>query len=67
MPPRAKLLIIERLLPEIATEDPSAVIDLHMMVINGGRARKLDEFERLLAQSGLAFAKVHVTLRALHC
>ena len=62
MSPRAKLLIIERLLYEIATEDPSAVmIDLHMMVINGGRARTLDEIERLLAQVGLAISKVHAT------
>jgi cyclopropane fatty-acyl-phospholipid synthase-like methyltransferase/AraC-like DNA-binding protein len=59
MPPRAKLLIIERLLPERASEDASAVmIDLHMMVINGGRARKLGEIEVLLSQAGLKRSRV---------
>jgi hypothetical protein len=60
MPARAKLAIIERLLPEGAAEDPNAVMaDLHMMVINGGRVRRLAEFEALLAQAGLALSKVH--------
>ena len=52
MPARAKLAIVERLLPEQAQDDPSAVmIDLHMMVISGGRARTLQEFEALLIAS----------------
>ena len=66
MPPQAKLLIIERLLPERASEDPSAVmIDLHMMVIHGGRVRTLSEFEQLLAQAGLALSKVQRTAAGL--
>jgi hypothetical protein len=66
MPARAKLAIIERLLPEAASDDPSAVmIDLHMMVINGGRVRTLVEFERLLAEANLALAKVHATSSGL--
>ena len=40
--PRAKLAIIERLLPEAASGDPGAVmLDLHMMVITGGRVARL--------------------------
>jgi SAM-dependent methyltransferase len=55
MKARAKLAIIERLLPEGAADDPNAVmIDLHMMVINGGRLRTASEFEALLAQAGLS-------------
>ena len=66
MPARAKLAIIERLLPEQAQDDPSAVmIDLHMMVITGGRARTLQELERLLSQAKLALSKVTAPARPL--
>jgi hypothetical protein len=62
MPARAKLAIVERLLPDAAFDDPSAVmIDLHMMVITGGRARTLHEFERLLSQAGLTKSTVRTT------
>ena len=62
MPAHARLAIVERLLPEAAPGDPSAVmLDLHMMVINGGRVRTLAEFETLLAQAGLAMSNVHAT------
>ena len=40
MKPGARLVVIERLLPERALDDPAAVmLDLHMMAITGGRAR----------------------------
>jgi hypothetical protein len=62
MPEGARLAVIERPIPERAADDPSAVmIDLHMMVINGGRARTLQEFEALLAEAGLALSKVHAS------
>ena len=66
MPAHAKLAIVERLLPEQAQDDPGAVmIDLHMMVISGGRARALHEFEALLSQAGLAMSNVHATQSGL--
>ena len=66
MPARAKLAIIERLLPEAVSGDPSAVmIDLHMMVINGGQVRKLAEFKRLLTEANLELSKVHATSSGL--
>ena len=66
MPAHAKLAIVERLLPEQAQDDPSAVmIDLHMMVISGGHARALHEFEALLSQAGLAMSNVHATQSGL--
>jgi orsellinic acid C2-O-methyltransferase len=59
MPDAAKLLIIERLMPEEASSDAGAVmLDLHMMVITGGRLRTLAEMRALLAQAGLTLAKV---------
>ena len=66
MPAHAKLAIVERLLPEQAQDDPSAVmIDLHMMVISGGRARTLPEIKALLGEAGLALSKVHATSSGL--
>lgn len=62
MPDAAKLLIIERLMPEDASSDASAVmLDLHMMVITGGRLRTLAEMQVLLVQAGLTLAKVSPT------
>ena len=59
MPPSAKLLVVERLLPERASDDAAAImLDLHMMVITGGRVRSLAEIEALLSQAGLALSKV---------
>jgi SAM-dependent methyltransferase len=63
MPARAKLAIIERL---NAADDPSAVmIDLHMMVITGGRARTFQELDALLAQAGLSASGVVCTASGL--
>ena len=55
MPDGAKVVIVERLLPERATDDPAAImLDLHMMTITGGRARSLADVEALLSDAGLA-------------
>jgi hypothetical protein len=54
MPAHAKLAIVERLQPERSADDPAAaLLDLHMMVITGGRLRSAPEFEALLGQAGL--------------
>lgn len=59
VPGGARLLVIEQLLPGRAADDPQAVmLDLHMMVVTGGRERSLDEFQALLAQSGFAVSGV---------
>jgi predicted O-methyltransferase YrrM len=59
MPDGARLLIIERMLPERALMDPASVmLDLHMMTITGGRSRNLQQFEALLSEAGLALSKV---------
>jgi len=62
MKPGAKLIVIERLMPERPADDPAAVmIDLHMMVISGGRARTLGEMEALIARADLKVAEVSRT------
>ena len=58
----ARLAIVERLMPERASDDPAAVmLDLHMMTITGGRARSLAEFEVLLAEAGLMLTRTTAT------
>ena len=62
MGPTSKLIVIERLMPERATEDPAAImLDLHMMTISGGRARTREEMEALLASAGLSVTNFSVT------
>jgi hypothetical protein len=59
MPEGARLVIIERRMPEFALDDPAAImLDLHMMAITGGRARTLAEFDALLSQAGLERTRV---------
>jgi hypothetical protein len=58
----ARLVIIERLLPERAVDDAATImLDLHMMAVTGGRSRNLAQFETLLLDAGLALSKVTPT------
>ena len=62
----ARLVIVERLMPERPTDDPAAImLDLHMMTITGGRARTLSEFEALLSDAAFAVSKVTPVLPSL--
>jgi SAM-dependent methyltransferase len=66
MPDHARLVIVETLLPERAGEAPGAVmLDLHMMVVTGGRVRGRHDFETLLSQAGLAVSTVASTRSGL--
>jgi len=62
MPEGARLVIIERLMPERPADDPAGVMaDLHMMVIWGGRARTQAEMEALLVRAGLPVSSISST------
>jgi SAM-dependent methyltransferase len=62
----ARLVIVERLMPDRAVDDPATImLDLHMMTITGGRARSLAEFEALLADAGLKLSNVTPTSAGL--
>jgi hypothetical protein len=66
MPEGARLAIIERLMPERASDDPAAImVDLHMMTITGGKTRSLDDFKSLLVAAGLTLAKTSPTTSGL--
>jgi hypothetical protein len=55
MAPHARVLIMERLLPERAepAAAPTLFLDMHMLVITGGRERTVPEFRDLLTTAGL--------------
>lgn len=66
MKPNAKLIVYERLMPENALDDPAAILlDLHMMVVTGGRARTKAEMEALLAAGGLSARNISRTYDGL--
>jgi len=55
--PGAKLIVVERLMPDRAMDDPAAImLDLHMMAITGGKTRTKAEMEALIAEAGLRIA-----------
>jgi hypothetical protein len=62
----ARLVIIERLLPVLAEDDPvSIMLALHMMTITGGRVRTLPEFEALLVEASLVLSQATPTRSGL--
>ena len=64
MKPGARLLILERMLPERATEDDlqPLMVDLLMLVATGGRERTEREFRDLLAAADLRLHDVSAPL-----
>jgi hypothetical protein len=52
IPESGRLLIVEQVLPEAATAHPMALLDLHMLVLLGGRERMATEWSRLLSDNG---------------
>ena len=62
MPDGARLVVIERLMPERAADDPAAImLDLHMMMISGGRARTVPRSRRCWSAAGLKISNVAAT------
>jgi hypothetical protein len=61
MAPTAKLLIVERVMPEKAQHGQAAeayLLDLEMLVLTpGGRERSKAEFDKILAAAGLAMTR----------
>jgi len=53
------LLVVERLLPERAADDPAIVLqDVHMLAVTGGRERTAAEYAQLFAAAGFAPPKI---------
>jgi hypothetical protein len=58
MPASAKLLLVEYVLPEGDGASFGKLLDLHMMVLLGGRERTEAEYRRLLAARGFRLTRV---------
>jgi SAM-dependent methyltransferase len=56
---KGKLILIERIMPERAREEPLTVMqDLRMLISNGGRERGESEFRALFEAAGLKLTRV---------
>ena len=59
MGPASRLLVVEALLPERATDQPAVIrMDLHMLVLLGARERTEAQYRRLLADAGFRVGRV---------
>lgn len=58
MQPSSRLLIIEYVMDTTNDPHPGKWLDLHMMVILGGRERTEEEYKQLLAKAGLVITKI---------
>lgn len=56
-PACAKLLLLETMVAEAPGPDWAKMLDIHMLVLLGGRQRTLGEYRRLLEESGFAFRR----------
>ena len=55
--PRARLFLIETIVPADPGPDWSKMLDIHMLTLLGGKQRTLQEYGTLLEQSGFAFQR----------
>jgi hypothetical protein len=62
MTKNSKLLLVEMIVPEAASASFSKLIDLNMLVMNGGRERTLSEFRVLLDASGYKLTRIVSTM-----
>ena len=51
-PQAARLLVIEKIVPENPGPDWSKMLDIHMLTLLGGRQRTAQQYEDLLADAG---------------
>ena len=56
-PPRAKLLVIEQMIPEEPGPHWAKMLDIHMLALLGGRQRSRPEYAALLDRAGFAFER----------
>jgi len=70
MGPSARLLVIDRVIPEWVTPTPTdqrtTMMDLNMLVLAGGHERTLQEFESLFATAGFELQGTVATPLGLH-
>ena len=58
MKPGARVLVLEKTVPTDDTPGPGRWLDLHVMLLTGGRERTEEEYRTLFAQASLRLARV---------
>jgi len=58
MRPDARLLVLEKTVPADNTPGPGRWLDLHVMLLVGGRERTVDEYAALFGKAGLRLTRV---------
>ena len=58
MPERAKLLVVEHVLPPGNEPSFGKLLDLNMLLLPGGTERTADEFRRLYEQAGFRLTRI---------
>ncbi len=58
MLPQARVLVLEKPIPTDDRPTPGRWLDLHVMLLTGGRERTVEEYEQLFEQVGLKLARI---------
>jgi len=58
MPPHARVVVLEKTVPTDDTPAPGRWLDLHVMLLTGGRERTENEYRALFAKAGLRLNRV---------
>lgn len=56
-PPKAKLLVIEQMIPDDSRPHWAKTLDIHMLALLGGRQRSRQEYAALLDRAGFVFQR----------
>jgi hypothetical protein len=56
-PPKAKLLVIEQMIPDNSGPHWAKTLDIHMLALLGGRQRSRQDYTALLDRAGFAFQR----------
>jgi hypothetical protein len=56
-PPKAKLLVIEQIVPDDPGPHWTKTLDIHMLALLGGRQRTRQEYEVLCAEAGFSLER----------
>ena len=58
MPEAARVLVLEKTVPTDDTPGPGRWLDLHVMLLTGGRERTVDQYAALFGKAGLRLSRV---------
>ena len=64
IPAHGRLLVVEQILRDDGVPDPALLLDLHMLVLLGGRERTEPEWERLFAAGGFTLTSTRTGPRS---